>query len=242
MPGPARVRDPQSFDHLVEHADRVAVLLDGQVHSWLSLRLPGHGERAVDLGCGTGVHTRLLAERYAEVLAVDVCAAMLEHARTHRPHPNVRYEQRDLTTVTAGRDGRFDLVFTAYTLHHLPDLAGALVGLRELVRPGGRLVALDMVDERPAPVFGDGRPACVPRRWFRNQALRTFGADLAGHRHSPREALELLRLRLDPAWLDHLATDRLLPAAEWEAVSRTVLPRAEIAALHRARAVHWTAR
>jgi SAM-dependent methyltransferase len=240
MPGLTRGHDPRSFDHLVEHVDRIAVLGDGQVCSWLSLRLPRSGDRAVDLGCGTGVHTDLLAERYGQVLAVDVSAPMLGYARTHRSHPNVRYEQRDLATVTPGRDGRFDLVFTAYTLHHLPDLGAALARLRTLVRPGGRLVAVDVVDERP-PSNAFGQPVCLPRRWFRGRALCTFGTDLTRRRRRPREALEVLRLQLAPAWLDHLSTDRILPASEWEAISRTVLPGGEIAGLSRARAVHWTA-
>jgi SAM-dependent methyltransferase len=243
-------RDPQSFDHLAAHFDRFAALVGAELQAWLLFRLAARGGRAVDLGCGTGVHTELLADRYTEILAVDLSEPMLTHARTRRPRGNICYEQRNLTEVTPERDGRFDLVFTAYTLHHLPDLGAAFARLRELVRPGGQLIAVDVVDIRPPRTARAGEPAetvdppgtvCVPRNWFRRQAARAFLTELRHCRRPPRESLELLRLQLDPAWLDHQTTDRLLTAADWETAARRAFPDAQITPFHRARAVHWHA-
>jgi 2-polyprenyl-3-methyl-5-hydroxy-6-metoxy-1,4-benzoquinol methylase len=93
----------------------------------------------VDLGCGTGQHAALLARHFDEVLAVDISAPMLAHAAQYRPAGNIRYEQRDLTDVTSDADGRFDLVFCAHALHHVPDLPAALTQIRGLTRPAGRL-------------------------------------------------------------------------------------------------------
>jgi ubiquinone/menaquinone biosynthesis C-methylase UbiE len=226
----AAVRDPQSFDHLAAHFDRFAELVGGELDAYLLFRLPAVGGRAVDLGCGTGVHTAVLAERYQEVLAVDLSEPMLEWARRHRARGNVRYEQRDLLDVTAERDGAFDLIFTAYTLHHVPDLAAALQQMRQMLRPGGQVVVVDVVDDRRR----------VPRNWLRQQAVRTFAEDVRTRRRGPLEALELLRLQLAPAWLDHVTTDQLLPAAEWEAIGRSVFPDAVFTPFYRARALHWT--
>jgi SAM-dependent methyltransferase len=242
----AHTRDPQSFDHLAAHFDRLAALIGAELQAWLLFRLPAHAGRAADLGCGTGVHTQLLADRYDEVLAVDLSEPMLARARTRRPHGNIHYQQRNLTDVTPDRDGRFDLVFTAYTLHHVPDLDAALAHLRDLVRPGGQLMAVDVVDTRSAdlstaPTGQATGTTCVPRRWFRRQALRQLLSDLRHRSRPPRRALELLGLQLDPAWLDHQTTDRLLPAADWDTTARTALPGAEITPLHRARALHWRA-
>lgn len=186
--------------------------------------------RAVDLGCGSGVHTALLAEHYQEVLSVDLSEPMLAVARQRRPRTNVRYEHRDLADVTPHNDGQFDLVFSAFTLHHVPDLELALVEMRRLVRPGGQLVVVDVVDDRRQ----------VPRAWFRREAIRTFLGDLSGRRRPGREAWELLGLQLHPDWLAHQTTDRLLPPAEWEAIGRRVLPGSSFTPLHRARALHWT--
>jgi SAM-dependent methyltransferase len=217
-----------SFDHLAARYDRISTLLGAELRAWLLFHLPARGDRALDLGCGTGGQTVLLADRYAEVLAVDLSGPMVEFARRRRPGPNVRYEQRDLRDVTPDTDGRFDLVFSAYTLHHV-DLHSALLRIRSLVRPGGQALLVDAVDDRPA----------VPRPWLRRQAWRTFGIDLRHRRRPLREAVELLRLQLDPDWLDHQTGDRLRSAADWDAHCRAVLPGATITPLHRARALDW---
>lgn len=224
-------RDPQSFDHLSARYDRIAELLGAELQAWLTSHLPTRADRAADLGCGTGVHTATLADRYTDVLAVDLSEPMIAHARRHRPRANVRYTQRDLHALSPAQDGQFDLVFSAYTLHHVPDLDAALHRIRSLTRPSGHVLLVDIVDDR--------RP--VPRSWFRSEALRTFRDDVLHRRRRIREAAELLRLQLDPDWLDHQSTDQLLPADRWDRHCRAVFPGAQIAALHRARALHWTA-
>lgn len=224
------LRDPQSFDHLPHIYDRFAELVSVELHTYLRFRLPRMAGRAVDLGCGSGVHTALLARHYQEVLSVDLSEPMLAVARQRRPGTNVRYEHRDLADVTPYNDGQFDLVFSAFTLHHVPDLELALVEMRRLVRPGGQLVVVDVVDDRRQ----------VSRAWFRREAIRTFLGDLTGRRRPVREAWELLGLQLHPDWLAHQTTDRLLPPAEWEAIGRRVLPGSSFTPLHRALALHWT--
>jgi len=227
----AVLRDPQSFDHLPARYDRISELLGAELRAWILFHLPTRGGRAADLGCGTGVHTDLLAQRYAEVIAVDLSAPMVEHARRRRPQPNVSYRHGDLRNVTPGEEGLFDLVFSAYTLHHVTELHSALHRIRSLVRPGGQVLLVDLVDER--------RP--VPRSWFRAEAWRTFGADLRHRRRPVAEAVELLRLQLDQDWLDHQTTDQLCSVEDWDQYCRGVFPGAAITPLHRARGLSWTA-
>ena len=225
----AATRDPQSFDHLPARYDRISALLGAELRAWLLFHLPASGGRALDLGCGTGVQTAMLADRYEEVLAVDLSGPMVDFARRRRPRPNITYQRRDLRQVEAATDGWFDLVFSAYTLHHVPELESALHRMRSLLRPGGQVLLVDIVDSRPA----------VPRAWLRHQAWQTFGADLLHHRRPRKEAVELLRLQLDRDWLEHQATDRLRPAEDWDAHCRAVFPGASIGSLRRARAVAW---
>jgi ubiquinone/menaquinone biosynthesis C-methylase UbiE len=223
--------DPQSFDHLAARYDRIATLLHTELRAWLLFHLPARGDRALDLGCGSGVQTGLLAERYGEVLAVDLSTPMLDLARRTRSHPNVRYERRDLRELRVDSDGQFDLVFSAYTLHHVPEAETVLHRIRSLVRPGGLVLLVDLVDERPG----------VPRPWLRGRAWRTFGADVLHRRRSVPEAVELLRLQLDPDWLDHQTTDQLRAAEDWDAHCRAVFPGASLTTLDRARALAWKA-
>ena len=88
--------DVRTFDHLAARYDRISTLLGAELRAWLMFHLPARGDRALDLGCGTGVQTAMLADRFDEVLAVDLSAPMIDFARQRRPRSAVRYEQRDL--------------------------------------------------------------------------------------------------------------------------------------------------
>lgn len=237
-PGP-RSLTGVSFDHLPARYDRITTLLSDDLRAWLLFHLPARGDRAVDLGCGTGIWTSLLAERYREVLAVDRSAPMLESARRRR-RPNTVYQQRDLRSVEPGQDGRFDLVFCAHTLRYLPDPADALRRMRTLLRPGGLLVLID-ADWGPGAGFTpNGQPAAVSGRRLRAEALRTFRDGLWRRRRPLPEALELLRLQLDPDWLNHQIAYPPFTASQWDSLSRALLPGAVTTPLHRTRTLLWT--
>ena len=225
-----RAAHARSFDHIAEHFDRFAELVGAPLDAWLASLVPeAGGQRAVDLGCGTGRHAALLASRYRRVLAVDVSGPMLQLAQARRGLPNIAYQQRDLSKVRADTDGVFDLVLSAYALHHLPDLDGALWRIRELVAPGGRVVLVDNVAPTPQ----------VPRRWFVGEALRTLAVDLLRRRRPAGEAWELFRLNVDPDWLDHLTSDRFLDLTQFAERYGGVFPGAAFTDLYRAQAMCW---
>jgi ubiquinone/menaquinone biosynthesis C-methylase UbiE len=219
----------QSFDPLPAVYDRFAELVGRPLREYLAARLPPHGGRAVDLGCGTGQHATLLAEHYSEVLAVDVSGAMLHHAQTRRPMPNITYQHCDLREVIPDRAGRFDLVLSAYTLHHVARLEDTLRGIRNLLTDDGQAILVDNVDPRRR----------VARSWFVHQAVRGLGSDVLHHRRSVTEAIELFRLSTHPAWLDHLTSDVFLTPVEFRHLYLGVFPDAEITPMYRALALHW---
>ncbi len=126
---------------------------------WLPNVLPRSGRRALDLGCGTGRHAVLLAERFEQVDAIDPSGPMIALARSRRARPNITYRQAGILEVEGA--GCYDFVFSAATLHHLPDLSAALRHIRTLVAPGGRVVLIDVVSPRPANPHGLG---CSLRR------------------------------------------------------------------------------
>ena len=218
-----------SFDGCAEVFDRLIGLIGGPLDAYLEGVLHDRGERAVDLGCGTGRHAVLLAGRYRQVLGVDVSQPMLDIAQRRRAADGIRFVRRDLRDLHPDRDGRFDLVLSTHTLHHVEDLDATLERVRELVAPGGRVVLVDNVAARPV----------VPRRWFVAEALRGLALDLARWRRPPGEALELFRLSTHPAWLDHVTSDRFLSPAELTRRYGRVFPGARYTDLYRARALCW---
>jgi len=114
---------------------------------------PVAGARVLDLACGQGRMSRYLARRGADVLGVDVSAAMLSKARAAGP-AGITYLCADVTRAPTWWDGRpFDGCTCELALMDIDDLAGALATVAAVLRPGGWFVASVM-----HPCFpGNGR-------------------------------------------------------------------------------------
>ena len=102
---------------------------------------PVAGARVLDLACGQGRMSRYLARRGADVLGVDVSAAMLSKARAAGP-AGITYLRADVTGAPTWWDGRpFDGCTCELALMDIDDLAGALATVAAVLRPGGWFVA-----------------------------------------------------------------------------------------------------
>lgn len=111
--------------------------------AWLGRRWPellcGTGRRAVELGCGYGYVTELLARQGYEVTGVDVSAHAIARARREVRAPGARFEVWDAAEPPDGASG-VDLVVALEVLEHLEDPDAALARWGDLLVPGGTLV------------------------------------------------------------------------------------------------------
>ena len=106
------------------------------------MRIPdgGRGLRLLDAGCGTGASTAALlqAAPYAEIIAVDASAGMLEQAAAKSWPDSVRFvHTRSRHWATPGARP-VDGILAAYLLRNLADPDAQLRRFRELLRPGRR--------------------------------------------------------------------------------------------------------
>ena len=111
------------------------------------------GEKVLDIGCGTGVLTRLAAAAVGsdgEVLGIDPASDMIRLARIggHEARSTARFELAAIENLPAASE-TVDVVLLSFVIHCLPsDLKQ--VGLKEawrVLKPGGRLIAVDL--DRP---------------------------------------------------------------------------------------------
>jgi 2-polyprenyl-6-hydroxyphenyl methylase/3-demethylubiquinone-9 3-methyltransferase len=92
----------------------------------------------LDVGCGSGVFSRMLAEAGAEVLGLDGAPGMVEAARAATKVGNPRFEVGRVEDV-GGLAGTFDGAICLSVLEYLPDPGAALAAIAGRLRPGGRL-------------------------------------------------------------------------------------------------------
>jgi len=100
-----------------------------------------------DLGAGEGTFSQLLARRAKKVIAVDNSEKMVEYgselARKHGVQ-NLEYRKGDLEDVPL-RDASVDLAFFSQSLHHAQHPERAVAEAWRILKPGGRIVVLDLV-------------------------------------------------------------------------------------------------
>jgi SAM-dependent methyltransferase len=99
------------------------------------------GDTVVDVGCGVGRLTRVLAGRAARVYAIDVSAEMLVQAHEHNGHlDNVEWLQGDGTTLQPIPDAGADAVVSHVVFQHIPDpriTYGYVAEMGRVLRRGG---------------------------------------------------------------------------------------------------------
>lgn len=106
--------------------------------------LPLKDQRMViDVGCGDGFVTSLLAENHAHVIGLDNSDAYLREARSnHGNQHNLEFQKGDVRRLPFD-DGSVDIVWSAHSMHSYPDVRHCLAEFRRVLRPGGLLAVLE---------------------------------------------------------------------------------------------------
>ncbi|MGZ4165288.1 MAG: class I SAM-dependent methyltransferase [Solirubrobacteraceae bacterium] len=141
-PSPRKRHALQLFEGLPARYDRMgAVLSFGQDPRWRAAMVdavqPRPGQRILDVATGTGMVARALAQRGAQVTALDQSAAMLDVARAHND-AGIAFVQGEAERLPF-EDGAFDALTFTYLLRYVDDPPATLRELARVVRPGGRI-------------------------------------------------------------------------------------------------------
>lgn len=133
---PFRFDDGVAYERQMGRWSRLAgeVFLD-----WLALP---PGLAWLDIGCGNGAFTEVVAARCAPASldAIDPSAAQLDHARAQPAAARIRYRQGDAMALPWADDA-FDVAMMALVVFFVPDPAKAVAEAARVTRPGGTVAA-----------------------------------------------------------------------------------------------------
>jgi SAM-dependent methyltransferase len=102
------------------------------------------GKTVLDLACGQGFLSRILARFGARLVGIDLSSELIARATTReRAEPlGIVYFRDDAQRLASQADDTFDLVVCRYALMDIPDLDAVYRGVRRVLRDQGRFVAL----------------------------------------------------------------------------------------------------
>jgi len=176
-------------------------------HRYLLRHVPPRCDRALDVGCGTGLFVRRLAPYARWVEGIDRAPEMIAIARgLSAGIPNACYVEADLLDVDLG-SRRYDYIACIASIHHLP-FAEAVTCLHAALAPGGVLAILGCY-RQTTPTDYLSSLVAAPMNLARNAAVRkkarlsTSGLPAAPPVMDPQMTLREIKQ----------AAQRLLPAA-----------------------------
>ncbi len=168
-PDRKRTLNLRLFTEVAPRYDFVTRVLSlGRDRAWkrgLVKSLPGvDSPFCIDIACGTGDISLLLAEKYrkGEVHGIDLTPLMLTLANQQATPRNLQYSQQDMCSL-GFPDASADIVTGGYALRNAPDLDGALGEISRVLKPGGVAGFLDF--SKPPSRFMQGLWQGVLRIW-----------------------------------------------------------------------------
>ena len=197
------------FDRLAQFDD------DGWNHNnhyipYLLSRAPVPCPESLEIGCGTGMLARLLAQRSGHVLALDLSPQMIRMAQQRSTgYTNITYEVGDVLAMNFPAHS-FDCIVSVSTLHHMA-MDAILLKVKDTLKPGGVLLVLDL---------------------YQSEGLTDIAYDFASFVVSTAIKLIKGRVRQSPeqraAWEEHGRTDHYLKISEVQLVCAKLLPGARV--------------
>lgn len=158
----------QRFDKTILDNNLIVANLVSRMYEKL---FPQPAGNLLDLGCGTGFYYPLLSRHAESIVGVDVSTSMLEEARqliAERQLSHCRVTECSALDLSF-EDDSFEVVHCWDVLHHVSDIPRTLAEIQRVLKPGGRLIAIEPNLLNPSITWYHARRRSEWRLFTQNQ-------------------------------------------------------------------------
>ena len=139
-----RIKIAKSFDLATKSYD-ISARLQRFSGKHLMPYLPNrHDLTVIDLGCGTGFFTELLASTYQRVIGVDISANMLSYTKQHRSD-DIQLVAGDAVKLPF-QDNSIDCIYSNLVIQWCNPLDNAITEIFRVLKPGGLFIFTTLID------------------------------------------------------------------------------------------------
>jgi ubiquinone/menaquinone biosynthesis C-methylase UbiE len=97
-------------------------------------------DTTIEMGCGTGIYSAIIANKVRNLVATDMSSEMLELARSKlNQYPNVEIRKEDCYAISY-KDNTFDSILLANLIHIVTDPPSVLKEIRRVLKKDGRII------------------------------------------------------------------------------------------------------
>ena len=152
------------------------------------------GMRCIDIGCGSGSVTRLMANlmgKTGHVVGVDIDNRYLQYCNSNiTSGQNIEFIHDDICKSKLDWEERFDIVYSRFMFHHLADRREAVRSMKRLAKKGGTIMIQDL-DHAPSSWL------CYPENKAVNTLRKVYVALIKKGGGDPLAGRKLYKLLID---------------------------------------------
>jgi len=138
-------KDDRGYNQIFLPSDATNIRLERRADYIVSQFTKPGATDILEIGCGMGIMANMLAHKTeAKILGVDLCKPFIISAKNNFKHQRLSFEIMDFNKAEDFSGQRFDYIVGNGILHHLyPELGNALTNIRNLLKPGGKMIFLE---------------------------------------------------------------------------------------------------
>lgn len=180
-------------------------------HKYLMKNMPNNCEKALEIGSGKGLFSRLMAKDFKKVIAVDFSEGMIEKAKaTSKDYKNIEYRLEDITRHDF-KNNKYDCIVSIATMHHLP-FREMLIKAKEGLKDNGVFMVLDLYERKTIKdylISLFAAPVNIIFMLFKNRSLRASEEERK-------------------AWEEHSKNDVYMTFKDIKTICEKVMPGAKV--------------